>query len=448
MKRTMLACLSHHPPVEARGKKYRLVLLVLSAVLIPAQQSPARQGPGLTLEHVVATALEQNPAVLSARSAVEEAQARVKQARSAYYPQVNFSGLAKAGLSGTMNGLSPLGLSNSPFFNNYATGLSLYHPGLDFGRTRHSVNVVRLRRDALESDLRAVEDFITLEAHRAYYNLLRARELEQVAQQAVAGRELHVRQARAFYEGELRSKLELNLSQVVLAEGRLDLIEAVNRIRSAQAALGRVMGASQSVEYALQTPDHTLPQAGDIGDLVQEAYQNRPDVIAIERRLDAAHEALRLAHSRRKPWLAFFTTGGWARTTPLVISSLAAAGTGLAFSALTFGRLGGLVEEAEQHIAFLDGRLEDLRQLVSLQTRNSYFQLQNSLESLPVRELQVAHAREAVRLAEARYREQLGTIVELNEAATRLGEADAANVTELYEAKTAEAELRFAVGRR
>lgn len=433
-----------------------LLLLLMPAAAAPAQETsaPAQQDPataaqesGLSLDEIVRTALEQNPGVLAARSAVEEAQARVKQARSAYYPQFQFSGLAKAGLSGTMNGVNPLGLANSPFFDNYATGLSAFHPGVDFGRTRHSVNIVQFRRDALEGDLRAVEDFVVLEANQAYYNLLRARELEQVAQRAVASRELNVRQAEAFYEGELRSKLELDLAQVVLGEARLDLIEARNRIRSAQAELGRVMGASQSGDYALQPPDRALPQPGDLGALVQEAYQNRPELTALERRLDAAHEALRLARSQRKPWLSFFTTGGWARTTPLIISRLAAVGLGLAFPVMTFGRLEGLREEAEQHISFLEGQLEDLRQRVSLETRNSYFRLQNALESLPVRELQVGHAREAVRLAEARYREQLGTIVELNEAETQLAATEAENVTELYTAKMAEAELHFAVGR-
>ena len=423
----------------------RTILLLILFSMAPVQ---AQQSAELTLEEVVGTALEQNPVVVSARSAVEEAQARIKQARSAFYPQFNFSGLAKAGLSGTMNGLSPAGLSNSPFFDNYATGLSLYHPGLDFGRTRHHVNVVKFRRDALESDLGAVEGLVILQAHQAYYNLLGARELEQVAQRAVASRELNVRQAQAFYEGELRSKLEFDLAQVILGEARLDLVEAGNRIRSAQAELGRVMGASQSAEYVLQPSDRSLPPLELLEELVQEAYQSRPEVIALERRLDAAREALRLAQSRRKPMLSFFSTGGWARVTPLIISRLAAAGTGLAFPVMTFGRLEGLVEEAEEHIAFLEGQLEEVRQLVSFETRNSYFRLQNSLESIPIRELQVEYAREAVRLAEARYREQLGTIVELNEAETQLAAAEAASVTEVYTVKVAEAGIRFAVGRR
>ena len=411
-------------------------------------QLVAQQSVHLTLGQAVETALKQNPAIAAARAGVEESQARLKQARADYYPQFSFSGLAKAGLSGTMNGLRPLGLANSPFFSNYATGLSAYHPGFDFGRTRHNVNVMRARRDGLASDLDSVEALVALQAREACYDLLRNRELQQASERAVASAELNVRQARAFYEANLRSKLDLDLALLVLGEARLDLIEARNRVRSAQARLGRVMGASQSVQYALETPDLALPQLEPVTQLVQEAYQNRPELLAVQYRLEAAQEAVQLAQSQRKPMFSFFSTGGWARVAPLIISNLAASGLGLSFPLLTFGKIGGLIEEAEGQAHFLESQLEDLRQQVALETRDAYIQLQNSLESVPVRELQVQNSREAVRLAEARYREQLGTIVELNEAETRLAAAEAARVNEIYTVKSREAQLRFAIGRR
>ena len=43
-------------------------------------------------------------------------------------PQLGFSGLSKAGLSGAMNGLDPIGLANSPFFRNFAAGANIAHP--------------------------------------------------------------------------------------------------------------------------------------------------------------------------------------------------------------------------------------------------------------------------------------------------------------------------------
>ena len=69
-------------------------------------------------------------------------------------------------------------------------------------------------------------------------------------------------------------------------------------------------------------------------------------------------------------------------------------------------------------------------------------------ESIPLHRVQTEAAGEALKLARARYREQLGTMVELNEAAAQLADAEAAVTTALYDAKIAEAELTFAVGRR
>jgi outer membrane protein TolC len=85
---------------------------------------------------------------------------------------------------------------------------------------------------------------------------------------------------------------------------------------------------------------------------------------------------------------------------------------------------------------------------VALEVRIAYVKLQNALESIPVLRQQAEASRQALRLASERYRERLGTLVELNEAQANLAEAAAGEVTGLYDVKAAESELRFALGRR
>jgi outer membrane protein TolC len=70
---------------------------------------------------------------------------------------------------------------------------------------------------------------------------------------------------------------------------------------------------------------------------------------------------------------------------------------------------------------------------------------QYAIETLKAR---AAFAREAARLARPRYQERLGNIVELTQAEANLAEAEAGEVIGVYGARAAEAELRFAVGRR
>ena len=398
----------------------------------------------LTLEAAINIALEQNPAVAVAREAIAESEARVRQEKANYYPQIGFSGIAKAGLSGALNGLQPQGLPNSPFYRNFADALNIYHPGLDFGRTKHAVRFQKRQTEALKSDLESVEASLVLETSRAYYRVLEAQRLKQAALKSVISRETTLRQARAFYEGEIRSKVDFDLARVGHAEAQFRALQARNALRVAMAELASALGDSQAGGFELTEPELTIAQLDPLASLIEQAYENRPELIALDTRRRAASEAIALAHSQRKPKMSFFFSGGWARIAPLTASKLLAIGTGLQLPVFTFGRLEGNIEAAEARLRVLDERYEGLRQQIALETRTSYYRLENAIESIPVRQVQTEASGEAVRLARARYREQLGSIVELNEAEALLAEAEAHKASAVYAAKIAEAELEFA----
>src|SRR5262249_50714874 len=131
--------------------------LLLAAPMVFAQP-PVR----LSLPQAVETALQQNPSVIEARQAVEEAEARIHQARAGYYPQFGFNGIAKAGLSGATNALGLVGLPASPLYRNLADSLNASQSVFDFGRTKHHVAYERRRRDAAEADSAAVEAEVRL----------------------------------------------------------------------------------------------------------------------------------------------------------------------------------------------------------------------------------------------------------------------------------------------
>jgi len=96
----------------------------------------------------------------------------------------------------------------------------------------------------------------------------------------------------------------------------------------------------------------------------------------------------------------------------------------------------------------LDGRDELLRQQVALEVRAAWLQLKNAIDSLPTLRLQTEYARNAARLADERYREQVGSFVDLSTAQLALAEASVSEVTGLYDLKVREAELRRAAGLR
>jgi outer membrane protein TolC len=141
-------------------------------------------------------------------------------------------------------------------------------------------------------------------------------------------------------------------------------------------------------------------------------------------------------------------SGGYARFTNVLARQLLALGTGLSFPILTWGKLEGKIEEAEAHKRALDHQYETLKLKVESETRTAFLRLQNALQSIETRKSRATFAREAARLARARYQERLGSMVELTQAEANLGEAEASEVIGVYTTRVAESELRFAIGRR
>jgi outer membrane protein TolC len=416
--------------------------------LLVALPALAQQTVRLTLDQAIDTGLRQNPAVAAAQQAIEEADARIKQARASYFPQFGFDGIAKAGLSGATNALGLVGLPNSPFYRNFAEAVTGYQNVWDFGRREHRIAMERRRRDALEADLRATEASVTLEVQRAYYAVLKAQRLGSAAAEVIKSQQAALRQAQAFYEGQIRSRVDLELARAGLARAQLALLEAQSNLAIASAQLDRAMGSPQEAIYVPEEPSSELPKPEPIDQLIEEAYRTRPELIAMQAERNAAEESLELASSQRKPLFGMTFSGGWARVTDVMASQLMAGGAGLILPLFTGGRLEGQIEEAQADLRLTDSKMEDLKQQVAVEVRGAGIHLRNALSSLPLLHTQADAARQAVRLATERYNERLGSIVELNQALSNLAESLAGETIGLYQVKITESELRRAVGRR
>jgi outer membrane protein len=269
-----------------------------------------------------------------------------------------------------------------------------------------------------------------------------------VTAEIARSREATVRQAQALYEGQIRSRVDFDLARVSLSRAQLQTSEAENRVYVAVAILGLALGGAQDAEYVLESLDLSAPKLEPVESLVEEAFRVRPEFETSRFDREAAAEQLELARSRKKPLLNLAFTGGYARFTNVLARQLFAGGAGLVMPLFTGGRIEGQQEEAEAQLRVLDDRAESLKQQVALEIRTAWFRVKNAIDSLPVLLLGTEYARSATRLAEERYRERLGSFVELAAAQASLAEASASESAGLYDAKIAEAELRRAAGRR
>ena len=122
----------------------------------------------------------------------------------------------------------------------------------DSGRTRNLVANSNLQAQASRQDYQAARYDVVLAVDQAYYEVLLAEQLVNVAQQTVATRQTVVDQVAELTKNKLKSEVDLSFAQVNLADAKLMLLRARDRLNSAYAQLAQTMGTQQDVRYKLK----------------------------------------------------------------------------------------------------------------------------------------------------------------------------------------------------
>lgn len=444
------------PPEEykMRRKIAFLLILALSSVCAgraqetgPSVRSAAAER--LSLDQAIRTAREKHPALKQAEAAVDAAEAEVKRARASYFPQLSFSGIGKVGLSGAAGALGLPGFPASPFYRNAAYSANWYQMIFDFGRTKHFVASERALADSARLRRTAEEERIVLNVKRAYFSVLEAQGLRTVAGETVKERRLTLEREQAYAQSGLGSEFAVSLARANLAEAEGALIQADGAVNTSFAALRAAMGVEGAFAYDLQTPPLKVVSPQTLEDLTQAALKNRPDEQALERKVQAAAEALGRARADRLPEVRGFGAGGQGRfngTTVKEVQRHGLSALGLIFPLFTGGRLQAERQEAQAVLAGALAVRDELRQQIQLEVTQAYYQLVDLTGRIKVADQQRQAAQQALALAQARYQVQLSSFLDLLTAEGALTRAETNYARTQFDYDRARAELEFAIG--
>jgi outer membrane protein TolC len=403
----------------------------------------------LSLDDAIRIALQGHPALREAEDAVAAAEAEVKQARANYYPQLSFSGIAKAGLSGATGALGLPGFPASPFYRNLAYSANLYWDIFDFGRTKHWVAAQRALAESARFKSKQEQERVVLAVKHAYFSVLEAQGLQNLAEQTVEERKFTLRRARASFEQGLQSQMEVSLAESSVAEAEGSMAEARAAVGKGFAALRVAMGVEGAPEYSLQAPKTEVVTLPPLESLVQESMKDRPDAQAMDWKVRAFSEAAGLAHSERLPKINGFGAGGEGRfngTTVKPEQQNGVGALGLLIPVFTGGRLEAAQQEAK---AELDGALatrEQLKQQIRQEVTDVYYQLLEFVQRVRAADQQRMSANEALRLAQARYNMQLASFLDVLTAQVTKTAAETNYARTQFDYDRARAELEFATG--
>ena len=429
----------------------------------PVQEQPGKKdlsgggmitaGETLTIGRCLDIALKRNPNIVAAMNTVEVNRNRVGEARSGYYPQISATGSFDRinPVPGTV--AAPLGVRE--IFNQYSGSINLNQNIYDFGKTSSSVDVSKYNLESSRSDLGTSQDTIILGVKQAYYGVLQAKRNRDVAADVIKQFQLHLDQAKAFYEVGTNAKIDVIKAEVDLSNAKLSLINAENALKIARITLNNAMGVPDPPEYTIEDNLSFQQYAITLEEATTRAFENRPDLQSVIAKRQAAEANISLASSGHYPVFsgnASYLAG--AQDVPP--SAIEHGGIDHGWEvgvALTIPLFSGFlvshqVAEARSNLYILRANEESLRQQILLDVRQAYLNLQAAEASISTADLASKQAKENLDLANGRYTAGVGSPIEVSDAFATYVTAQATYTGALYNYKIAQASIEKAMGAR
>lgn len=429
-----------------------LMLIILCALPFDANaEELINKGETLTLERCIEIALKMQPTMAAAVNTVTVNESRVGQAKSTYYPQINWSAsyerIKTETGSSSNNVNSFLGRLDNDAYDRYATGFSLNQLIYDFGKTATQVKIQNLSLDASRSDLTNTTDQTVFAVKQAYYGLVQAKYNVLVAEDTVKQTQQQLDQARGFYQVGTKPKFDVTQAEVNLSAAKLNLIRNENAFRIARVTLNNVMGVPDAPEYSI---DETMPFMKyeiTLEDALSKAYQNRPDLQSLIFARQAAERGIELAKTGYYPVLngnAGYTWSG----EEFPLDHGWNVGASVSFPLFSGFLTKYQVAEAKANLNVIKANEESLKQTVFLEVQEAYLTLRAAEDAIPTAKLRVEQAQENLEIANGRYAAGVGNPLEVTDAEVGLANARTSYIQALYVDKVAQASLEKAMGMR
>jgi len=425
--------------------KDRRVGLLACPLILLAAPLYAQQTLHLSLADAEKLAVQNNPQLSSSHYTAAAAHQVPNQYKANLAPSVfgSFTGV------GADNGsrLAAGGLNNPIVYDRLGSGLTVSQLITDFGRTNNLIGSAKLRAEAQDQAAEAARASVLLATGAAYFAVLRAHAVMRVAEQTVKARQDVVDQVSALAESKLKSTLDVSFAKVNLSDARLLVAQALNELKTAEANLATAMGLPNETAFDLQEEPLPAPLPDRIADLVRQAMADRPDLKDLRLEQSSQQRFAKAEHDLFYPSVGVLATAGFAPAGEAAIPGrYGAIGMNVNIPIFNGGLFKARQSEAELKARAAGDNITDLENRVTRDVRVAYYSATTAYDRMALTKQLVDQAGQALELAQVRYDNGLGTIVELSTAQLNLTSAQIADTNARYEYQAQRVNVDYQVG--
>lgn len=409
--------------------------------IAPPARPEALPDQPISADEAARIALANQPDVRYAEGLLEAARGRSRQAGSrllptlgvtAGYTHVDPLGGA-AGSGGSSGGVVSTG--SGAGFAGYQGAATIRQLVFDFGRARNLTRQSRSLERAAGANLTRVQSDLVLRVRQLFYRFQQNERLVAVNEANVRTTESQLALAEAMLRSGLGPPVDVVRAQTSVASAISGLTNARTNATLTRIDLAQAMGIDPRAEItASDDQPGAAGQQADLNALVSTALRQRPEVLEVQERLRAAGYGVRAASRLNAPSIyASIGSSVRGRDFPPNDTTNLTVGATVAFDVFNSGLSRGARQEAEGLEQAARADLASIELEVVSDVSQAHLNLLAARQRVVAATAEVANAEEGVRLAEGRYRSEVGTFLDVIDAQRALIAAQ----TNLVNARTA-----------
>ena len=434
-------------------------LVVCASVLSVAVPAPAASRP-LSLAEAHELARTNNPTVRATRHAVASAVGKRQEARAARLPQF--------GLTGGYTRLSdvpaphidvPIPGAPSPIeiaptvLNTYRVTAGMSAPLFTGFRLENAARAAEHLERAAGEDLRATQLDVGLSVDVSYWRLHAARAARATIAESVRLTGAYLADVVRMREVGMATDDDVLAVQVRLSEARLRLVEAEHAAVLARAALANVVSLPLDTEITLtDSLEHVRRPVPELTTLQQAARERRPELRAVDARLQSARRQVDVARGERLPSVMLSAGYEVSRPNQRYFPTEDAwhdswsVGLGMSWTAWDWGITARRTEQARAGRRQVDERIRQVRDGIALETLAARLAVIEAARRIELAGERVAQAGEHYRSLREKAAAGIASTTEVLDAEVALVRARLDRTQALVDERLARARLDRATG--
>ncbi len=400
----------------------------------------------LTLAAAIAIAQAHNPDLRAASASTSAAFAQVRASQGDRWPSVTLQDTYQT-VDRVATLQTPIGpLPFQPNTTNVPL-LALHYALYDGGLGAASVGEAAANLSAAQGAEHESRSALVARVTAAYVGFVAACDAANTLDAAVAVSKADLKMTRTRFEQGMAPRADVLQAQAQYAERRAEAIDSHGNATIAHDRLAAAMGIAIDTTLVPTEDIGGRPEPIDLHAAIASGLSARGELRSARAALDAATKALEQARAASRPTAQLFVSEG--NVQPTVQSEFLGqftAGLQAVWKLFDGGATAARIAAASAGIAHAQAAYDGSRTAVELEIREAYARLTSARERSAAAIEAVGSSDESARIARLRYREGVGTQLELQQAELQLADARLQLIQAQSDVIAQDAQLRFAAG--